>query len=123
MYWTFGDFFWATIVFFFWVSVLWMFIALFVSIVRRDDMSGWAKAGWIALMVLLPLLGVLIYLIAAPRDAAFEIGESAGYPDAERRAGPGPRPADDIATAAVLHDQGRISADEFEQLKQRALRN
>ncbi|GGK42021.1 membrane protein [Pilimelia terevasa] len=123
MYWTFGNFLWATIAFFFWVTVIWMFIALFADIVRRDDLSGWAKAGWIALMVLLPLIGILIYLVVAtPKEPAVGAGDHAGYADADRGAATGRRPADEIAAAAELHDRGRISADEFAQLKRRALR-
>jgi uncharacterized membrane protein YhaH (DUF805 family) len=59
--------------FFFWFAFLWMFIAIFADIMRRD-LSDWAKAGWISLIVVLPFLGTLIYLIATPRMTAEDIG-------------------------------------------------
>lgn len=113
MDWNFGTFLWSMVVFFFWFMVIWMFIAVFADVLRRD-MSGWAKAAWIVLIVLLPFLGALIYLIARPRDA--NVGRSMMTWEPNRR-----RPADEIAEAARLHDAGKITADEFERLKQKAL--
>ena len=65
--WGLGNVIWAMIVFFFWVMFIWMFIAVFADIFRRDDISGGAKAGWILVIVILPFLGILIYVIARPR--------------------------------------------------------
>jgi len=67
--WGLGNVIWAMIVFFFWVMFIWMFIAVFADIFRRDDIGGGAKAGWILLIVILPFLGILIYVIARPRIA------------------------------------------------------
>lgn len=117
MEWTFGTFLWSTLVFFFWIVCIWMFIVAFADILRRD-MSGWAKAGWIILIVLAPFLGILIYLIARPTTVA-AYGPVIGEP--YRDGGAGRSAADQIAKAAQLHDQGRITAAEFEQLKQQAL--
>jgi len=72
MHWTFGTFLWSTLVVFFWVAVIWMFIAIFADILRRD-MSGWAKAGWIVLIVLLPFLGMLIYVITVSATGPYAI--------------------------------------------------
>lgn len=112
MAWTFGTVLWSTLVFFFWFAVIWMFIAVFADIIRRD-MSGWAKAGWIALIVILPFLGMLIYMIAVPRSAVgYRVpGRGHGNPDA----------AGEIDRAARLYDAGKITNDEYEQLKQQAL--
>jgi hypothetical protein len=107
------------VVFFFWFAVIWMFITVFADILRRD-MSGWAKAGWIILIVLLPFLGILIYLIARPRTAPRDV-ELFDWDTSAQRRTQEYRPADEIATAAQLHDQGRISAAEFEFLKRQAL--
>jgi uncharacterized membrane protein len=65
--WSFGDVIWAMIAFYFWFLFIWAFIKIFADIFRREDVSGWAKAGWVLLIVVLPLLGILIYLIARPR--------------------------------------------------------
>ena len=64
---SFGDFMWTLLAFFFWFMLIWMFIAVFADIFRRRDLSGGAKAGWILLIFILPLFGVLIYVIARPR--------------------------------------------------------
>jgi hypothetical protein len=119
--WTFGSFLWAVVVFFFWFTFIWIFIAAFADIFRRDDLTGWAKAGWILLIVILPFLGVLIYMIARPKVVGGEYGLVAGEPRQRGRTAAGPTAADQIATAAKLHDEGKITADEFEQLKQQAL--
>lgn len=119
MEWTFGTFLWSTAVLFFWIVVIWMFIGIFANIIRRD-MSGWAKAGWTILIVLLPFLGALLYLITMPREA-YATGDPLAAGPAHRYDGHDYRAADEIAKAAQLHDQGRISAEEFERLKERAL--
>ncbi len=62
----FGDFLWTMLAFFFWFMLIWMFIAVFADIFRRNDLSGGAKAGWILLIFILPLFGILIYVIARP---------------------------------------------------------
>ena len=75
----FGDFFWTMFAFFFWFMLIWMFIAVFADIIRRRDLSGGGKAGWIVLIFILPLFGILIYLIARPSIVdAREMTGSAG---------------------------------------------
>jgi hypothetical protein len=101
------------VVFFFWFAFIWMFIALFADILRRD-ISGWAKAGWILLLIFLPFVGVLAYVVTRPRTDTIDTW------GAPQRASDY-RPADEIAKAAMLHDQGKISADEFEQIKRQVL--
>jgi hypothetical protein len=46
---------------------IWAFVRVFSDIFVRDDLSGWAKAGWVLLIVALPFIGILIYLIARPK--------------------------------------------------------
>ena len=65
--WTLGSMLWTMLVFFFWVMAIWIFISLFADIFRRNDLSGWAKGGWILLLFVLPFLGALIYIIARPK--------------------------------------------------------
>ncbi len=62
----FGDLMWSMLVFFFWVALIWMFIAVFADVLRRRDLSGGAKAGWILLIFILPLFAILIYVIVRP---------------------------------------------------------
>jgi hypothetical protein len=118
--WTFGTFLWSTLIFFFWFTVIWMFISLFADVFRRGDLSGWGKAGWITLMVILPFIGILAYVISRPkelREDAVSMRGSSRYPNATSDY----QAADEIAKAARLQDQGKITAAEFEQIKQHAL--
>ena len=59
----FLDVFWTMILFFCWVAWIWMLIMIFSDVFRRD-ISGWAKAGWCAFVLVLPFLGAFVYLIA-----------------------------------------------------------
>ncbi|OJF10135.1 PLD nuclease N-terminal domain-containing protein [Couchioplanes caeruleus] len=118
MDWTFGSLFYLMFLACFWFGIIWTFIAVFNDLFRRR-MPGGAKAAWVALIVVLPLLGALIYLVthaAMPRD-----GASLPHAPATGSVGPAHRPADEIATAARLHDEGRISVEEFEYIKRQAL--
>jgi Phospholipase_D-nuclease N-terminal/Short C-terminal domain len=115
-----GEVLWATVVFFFWFMFIWMFIAAFGDIFRRDDLSGWAKAGWILLIVVLPFLGLLIYTIARPKMTEQDRRMMAQVQERERRVA-GYSPADEVAKLAKLRDAGEISAQEYESLKRRAM--
>jgi hypothetical protein len=102
----------------FWLAVLAVFIWVFVDIFHRRDLSGWGKAGWVLLVFVLPAIGAFIYLVARPRSASFEQeGIVAWAPQ------PGTRksPAEEIAYAKQLMDQGTITQKEFEEIKQRIL--
>jgi Short C-terminal domain/Phospholipase_D-nuclease N-terminal len=120
--WTFGTVLWWTLGVFFWFAIIWVFIGVFADILRRHDLSGWAKGGWVLLIVVLPFIGALIYLIARPPVpvAARERQMLDGY---EVRAGrePGATAASELATAADLKAKGLISDSEFEAIKQRVL--
>jgi len=118
--WNFGTFLWSTLIFFFWFVAIWMFISIFADIFRRDDLSGWGKAGWIILIVILPFIGILAYMIARPKTASGDLAALGGG-DGHRRSTSDYQVADEIAKAARLQDQGKITAAEFEQIKQHAL--
>ena len=118
--WTFGSVLWSMLAFLFWFVLIWMFISVFADIFRRHDLSGWAKAGWILFVAVLPLIGVLAYVIVRPRTMAQDqrtLDEYGGR--AQREAGYSA--AEEIAKAAALKDKGAISDAEFEQLKQKAV--
>ena len=70
---TFGDIFWTMIAFFFWFMLIWMFIAVFADIFRREDLSGGSKAIWILAIFILPLLGILIYIFTRPKVTAGDV--------------------------------------------------
>ncbi|HKE97643.1 MAG TPA: SHOCT domain-containing protein [Actinomycetes bacterium] len=114
--WTFGTVLWSMLVFFFWFAFIWLFITVFADILRRHDLSGWAKTGWIVLIVLVPFLGALIYLIARPPVAAQEL-QTVGFGGG----GSGYSAASEIAKAGDLRDRGLITDDQFEEIKRRAV--
>ncbi len=116
----FGDLLWSMVVFFFWFMFIWMFIAVFSDIFRRNDISGGVKAGWIILIVILPLIGILIYMIARPKMTEQDQQMLAQAQEQQRRL-EGYSSADEIAKLAALRDAGKISAEEYEQMKAKAM--
>ena len=118
--WTFGSVLWAMIVFFFWFMLIWIFIGVFADIFRRNDLSGWAKAGWLLLIFIVPFLGILIYLIARPKMTEQDKEMMAAVQERERRA-TGYSAADEVAKLAKLRDEGKITAEEYETMKQQAM--
>lgn len=117
---TFWDVVWWMIMAFFFVMAIWIFVAVFGDILRRNDLSGFAKAGWILLIFVLPLLGILIYMIARPAMTEQDQQMFEQYQQRTQRA-VGYSVADEIAKAQKLRDAGAISAEEFEAMKKRAL--
>ncbi len=111
--------FWQLVMLMVWlgVFVLWVFIVIttFVDLLRRGDLSGWAKVLWTILIVLLPLIGVLGYLLARPaltRDEAVAVAhyDAAVVADGSSVAG-------EIANLAKLRNDGDLTEDEYQQLK------
>jgi hypothetical protein len=115
-----GDILWAMLVFFFWFMAIWIFISIFADVFRRNDLSGWGKAGWTILIFILPFIGVLIYMIARPRMTEQDRQIMGRMQERERRAS-GYSAADEVAKLAKLRDSGEISAEEYSTLKARAL--
>ncbi len=118
--WSFGNVLWTMIVFFFWFMFIWMFIAIFADIFRRDDISGGVKAGWIILIVILPFIGILIYMIARPKMTEQDRQMLAEVQEQQRRAA-GYSAADEVAKLAKLRDEGKITPEEYEAQKAKAL--
>ncbi len=118
--WTLGSMLWTMLVFFFWMMAIWVFIALFADIFRRNDMSGWAKAGWICLLFVLPFLGALIYVIARPKMTEQDRERLEKMQEAQRRVS-GYSAADEIEKLTKLRDSGAITAEEYEEMKRKAL--
>ena len=117
---SFGELLWGMFVFFFWFMLIWIFITIFADIFRRRDLSGWGKAGWILLLVLVPFLGALIYMIARPKMTAQDKEEMDKMQEAQRRVS-GYSAADEISKLSTLRDQGKITPEEYEDLKRKAL--
>ena len=114
------EFLWWMLMFYLFFMVIWMFISIFADIFRRENLTGWGKAGWILLIFILPFIGALIYLIARPKMTAQDKEEMEKYTEAQRRL-QGYSPAEEIDKLAKLRDEGKISAEEFENLKRKAM--
>ena len=117
---SFLDVFWWMVVAFFWLMYFWVFISLVGDIFRRDDMSGWAKAGWLFLLFVLPFLGALIYVIARPKVTPQDV-RTATQVEAAQRAVAGVSTADELAKLGELRSQGVLNDQEYEDLKRRTL--
>jgi Short C-terminal domain/Phospholipase_D-nuclease N-terminal len=122
----FIDIFWSMLIFFFWVIWIWILITVLVDVFRRHDVSGWGKAAWTLFLVVLPYLGVFIYLITQGKGMGERKSEElrankAELDDYVRSVAPSSGPADQIAKAKELLDSGAIDQAEFEHLKRRAL--
>ncbi|HEU4917141.1 MAG TPA: SHOCT domain-containing protein [Acidimicrobiia bacterium] len=121
------DLFWAMLWFFLFFAWIWLLISIFADIFRSDDLSGWAKAFWTIFVVVLPWLGVLVYLIArggsmqerAMADVAAR--EKATRQYIQEVSGGGASAADELEKLGRLRDQGVITADEFDVQKAKLL--
>ncbi|MEV0530688.1 SHOCT domain-containing protein [Kitasatospora sp. NPDC050463] len=115
--------------------ILWFFLLFKIisDIFRSHDMGGWGKAGWLIFVILLPFLGVFVYLIVRGRsmgerdlaqakeaDAAFKayVKEAAGTEGGGGGAG---GHVDELAKLADLKNSGAISEEEFRKAKEKLL--
>jgi hypothetical protein len=124
---SFGNVLWTMIVFFAWVIWFWILITILADLFSRHDVSGWAKAAWTIFVIILPFLGVLIYLItqgksmAERRNKQVQAAESAVDERIRTVAGDGGGAAAEIARAKELLDSGAIDQAEFDKIKRLAL--
>jgi hypothetical protein len=120
------DFFLTMLYFFLFVIWIWLLIMVFVDIFRSQDLSGWAKALWAIFIIILPFLGVFVYLLArgskmherAAREAADQ--QSAFDTYVRQTAGTG-NTAEQLQKLADLKSQGVLTDAEFEAQKAKVL--
>jgi general stress protein CsbA len=122
----FLDVLWTMIIFFAWVAWIWILILILSDVFRRRDTSGWGKAAWVVFLIVLPFLGVLVYLIAnhdgmAERNLDQAKAQRAQMDDYVRSVATEGGPAAEIDKAKQLLDSGAITQPEFEALKAKAL--
>jgi hypothetical protein len=123
-----GQVFWSMLWFFVFFIWIWLLIVVFGDIFRSPDLSGWAKALWSLFVIVLPYLGVFVYLIARGNTMQQRAMDRAQQQDATMRqyvqnvaSTGGASAADEIARLAQLRDQGVITDAEFQQAKAKAL--
>lgn len=124
-----GQVFWSMVwfsLFFIWI---WMLVVVFGDIFRSSDLSGWGKALWTIFIIVLPYLGVFVYLIARGRKmqersmsaAAEQQAQMRDYVQSVAGAGGGGGAADEIARLADLRARDVLSDEEFQQAKAKVL--
>jgi hypothetical protein len=123
---SFWDVLWWMLVFFAWVIWFWLLISVFGDLFRRHDIGGGAKTLWIIFVILLPFLGVFIYLISQHAGMAERTGKQIEAAQAQQAAyiqsvAGGGGAADEIDKAKKLLDSGAITQAEFDVIKAKAL--
>jgi hypothetical protein len=123
---TFGDVMWSMFVFFAWILFFWMLFIVFGDLFSRHDISGWAKAGWAVFVIILPFLGIFIYLIAEGKSMGERAQQRAQSQQAQmdtyvRSVAASGSPTEEIAKGQELLKSGAITQIEFDQLKAKAL--
>jgi hypothetical protein len=123
---------WTTLWIFFLFMFIWVFVILITDIFRDHELSGWAKALWILLLIIFPLIGSLIYIIVRgpgmaerrAKEASAAKADFDAYIRQTAAAGGGSGgggPADDISRLAALRDSGTITEEEFQSMKARVV--
>ena len=120
----FLDVLWTMIIFFCWVVWIWMMVIILTDVFRRRDIGGFAKAAWVVFVIVVPFLGVLVYLIAQhdgmrERSVKQAQAQQAAFDDYVRETAGGS--AAEIAKAKELLDAGTISQAEFDAIKAKAV--
>jgi ABC-type multidrug transport system fused ATPase/permease subunit len=118
--------FWTILMLFLWVVWFWILITIIIDIFRSHDLSGWAKALWFLFILILPLIGVLVYLIVRGgkmherqvRQAQYQQEQLRSY---VQEAASSESSADQLAKLADLRDRGVITAEEFDREKAKIL--
>ncbi|MEU8470128.1 SHOCT domain-containing protein [Streptomyces sp. NPDC029006] len=122
--------FWTMLVFFLWILWFVLLFRIIVDIFRDDDMNGWAKAGWTLFVVVLPFLGVFVYLIARGKGMGKrEMAEARARQEAldsyvRQTAQSGearPSHADELGKLSEMRSRGDITDDEFRRAKELVL--
>jgi Short C-terminal domain/Phospholipase_D-nuclease N-terminal len=119
------DVFFSIMWFFLWIVWLVLLFRVIMDIFRSRDLSGWGKAGWLAFALILPFLGVFVYLIArgskmADREVAQAEAQDAAH-RTQQGAQEGGSTADELAKLSDLHDRGVISDADYERGKDKVL--
>jgi len=119
--------FWTIFEVFLWVTWFWILITVFIDIFRSHDLSGGAKALWFLFVLVIPLIGVVAYLIIRgagmhERTAQVMQARDAAYDSYLAQAGgPSSSTADQLTKLADLRDRNVISDQEFNQEKAKVL--
>ncbi len=121
------DLFWSMLWFFLWVAWIWIAISVFMDIFRSHDLSGWGKALWAIVVLVVPFIGVFVYLIArgdAMQQRAIDQAvhqQRAAESYIRSVAVGGPSTAEELAKLGKLRDDGVLTDTEFAAQKAKIL--
>ncbi|MEU9465878.1 SHOCT domain-containing protein [Streptomyces avermitilis] len=121
--------FWSMLVFFLWIMWFILLFRIIVDIFRDDDMSGWAKTGWLVLVILLPFLGVFVYVIARGKGMGRrEVAQARAQQEAFDRyvretakGGGRSSSVDELVRLSEIRARGDITDEEFRKAKELVL--
>ncbi|MFG2574288.1 SHOCT domain-containing protein [Streptomyces sp. NPDC048481] len=122
--------FWTMLVFFLWIMWFVLLFRVVVDVLRDDHLSGWAKAGWLAFCVLLPFLGVFVYVIARGKDMGRREASQAREQqkafdsyirETAKGSGGSSSSVDELARLSEIRARGDITDEEFAKAKQMVL--
>jgi len=123
-----GNALWTMFVFFAWIIWIWLLFTIFADLFRRSDVSGWGKAGWTVFVLVVPFIGVFVYLVAegkgmSDRRMAEAQAAQQNFDTYVRSVATtnGHNPTAEIQQAKQLLDSGAITQEEFDSIKQKAL--
>ena len=123
--WGTGQVFWSMLWFFLFFIWIYILIVVFSDIFRSHDLSGWAKALWVIFVIIVPYLGVFVYLIARGHKMAEHAAEAAAAQDAAARQYiqqvTSTSSAEELEKLARLREQGVIDEAEYQSLKTKTL--
>jgi hypothetical protein len=117
---------WTLLVIFGWVIWFWLLIVIFGDLFRRHDIGGWAKAAWTIFVIVLPFIGVLVYMVSqssgmAERQMAQTQASQAQFDQYVKSVASDQSTTGQIEKAKSLLDSGSITKDEYEEIKRRAI--
>ncbi|MFF5504862.1 SHOCT domain-containing protein [Streptomyces roseolus] len=124
--------FWTMLWFFLWIMWLFLLFKVITDIFRDHELSGWGKAGWLIFCIVLPYLGVLVYVIARgkgmglrdakqAKDAEARFQEYIRQTAGTRTGADAPSATDELARLSALREKGAISEEEFQRAKAKVL--
>jgi hypothetical protein len=121
-----GGVLWTMFVFFMWILWFMLLFTVFGDLFRRHDIGGWGKTGWVVFVILLPFLGVFVYLIAESKGMAERNVKQAQASQADmdnyiKSVSSSSGATGEIAQAKQLLDSGAITQAEYDQIKSKAL--
>lgn len=120
--------FWSILWFFLWIMWFILLFRVVVDIIRDDDLSGWAKTGWLVFAIVLPFLGVFVYVVArgknmGRREAAQARAQQEAFDSYIRETAKGGSTSsvDELARLSEIRARGDISDEEFRRAKEQVL--